>query len=1185
VQDPIYPATQSYRVEFQIHDWTLPIGGEQPAIFSLYGLGLGAWLYPDGRVAVGSLSDSIVEQQPCFVSVKGLSNALIRVQKDVANMRYTCEVWSYDGTGYDRDSDTIRSLGNLTHGGGVIGGKVTLSLGFLRVSTTLVPSGSRPPTTADAGDYTELKFDGDLIDSSGHGHNGTDAAGDGIASIQSTSAFTPSANQTPVAIPKTFGAPFWTNSASLRAGFPAKLDGSASYTLADTSSSISYSWQQLSGPSTVIWQDRNTATPTITGLVFGPYRFQLQVSDTFGNVAVANLETGAVATDANGVVVNANPAADAIFGPMIAFGKNPWGWADERNLAMENLQKDTYAKPPVWSQPAENPTVSYTFYGITPAPTAISAAITADALTIPIAKAASLDLSSFPTQILIGSIFGPEVIRICSAAGDVLNVCYDGRGFHAGHYWDKGPTAWPNGTPVWQATVTGADTHFLTTMCQLGPGYTVADYHAVTSAGSVALTAGSTAVMGMGTDWDGTQNSLAIAVNATHGGIPFTFLANVVSAKGTNLTLSRPFPADADSGTYSYHVFSDQRNVVLHYSRSDSADASIYFSTSGCESDTKLFLDGGWDNGHSGEFIAASPYSYIDGAGYAGDFSPNYYDLGLAHYAFYFRSGMGRALKSARDIEDFWIHSPEIAQGDAGGAPRSRSLLGVFAAAVLDGDRASNWPGLRSFAQSGVNVAIANNCDDDPRETAYQLSWLALAAQFDPDLTQRDKWKASMDAAYARDNACKGSDNSFPSGFYWNPAVFPKVVVTTGSQSVSSASGTFPANVCFGVAMGTAVAVNGSALLTSVAGSFVLPAGTSSIVIGGTRGGVRYDLSTQFDYLSGGSLNLAALWPGDSGTVYWMISNNDQNPAVSVATIAAGPSDTENFGQIFDCMLTDSTRMMLHRPWPGASGTYGFTSYNLVGKGTQPFMMGIKTLQMRYAAQVNPSYQDLDVGVSNWIAQIGFDPATKGISYGRGFPQCEPVLTDSGITDVQYRNAGCVENSNYIPALVQARARNAEAQNAMTVMYLANPTESNRNIGDMFYGATYGAKDYTASGYWTDGITASNLDDRNLSGYKWPGFFFGVGMAHQWPAARVGGVMPSSNRTVEIAIDPPPGALARIVVTAPSGAVSSYSCGGNSPCSVTVDDRQGSHWAETEYVSETGQVLSRLDPVLLPALP
>jgi hypothetical protein len=91
------------------------------------------------------------------------------------------------------------------------------------------------------------------------------------------------------------------------------------------------------------------------------------------------------------------------------------------------------------------------------------------------------------------------------------------------------------------------------------------------------------------------------------------------------------------------------------------------------------------------------------------------------------------------------------------------------------------------------------------------------------------------------------------------------------------------------------------------------------------------------------------MWPGDTGTVHWMISNN--NPT---------------------CALTDSTHITLHRPWPGQSGTYGFTSYNLVGSGSQPFMIGIKALQMRYGGQVYTPYQALDVAAANWVGTTGF---------------------------------------------------------------------------------------------------------------------------------------------------------------------------------------------------------------------
>jgi hypothetical protein len=1177
VTDASFPHNQSWRVEFQVHNWTPPATGVAPLI-SLNSVGFQAFLQYDGQLYVQSSGDTVVEEEPCYLNLNGLTNALIRFQRNVSAKTLTCEVWNYDGTGYNTQTDHINVPGNLTYNGGSLGGGGTpASLGFLRVFTSLIPIGSRPPVTADSGDWTELKFDGNLNDSSGNGHGGTGAA---------TYAATP--NQVPVAFAKTLGAPFWSNWTSLRAGFPAQLDGSASYSLADASASVTCLWQETSGPSTVVWRNRNAAVPTVTGLIFGDYTFELQVTDMVGNTAASSLEAGAVATDANGVVVQANPAADAIFGPMIAYGKNPWGWADERNLEMENLQKSTYATPPVWASPAESATVSYTFFDsyVTRPSTTLAANITSGALTIPLAGTGTLDLSTMPTQVLVGVNGSWEIVRVCSVSGSTLNVCYDGRGYHYGfdNAYIQPAGAWAAGTGVWQAKVSGNGTHFLSTLCASGAGWQTDTGVSTTSSGTVAVTPGAAAATGNGTAWNGTQNSLAIAVYATHGGVPFTFFSYVVSANGTSLTLARPYPSDADAGSFSYLIFSDQRRVILHYTRPDSTDGYLYFPTAGCESDTALYLYGGWDNGHAGQQYPSEPYSHMDGLGYVGDFSPNYYDMGLAHYAFYFRSGLKQSLTAARNLEDYWLRYPENGQGDAGGNPRDKGMLGVFAAAVLDGDRASNWSGLRTFAQQGLLTAQQNNCDQDLRETAYQLSWLALAAQFDPDPTQRAYWQNGLTtAAYTRDSGCKRADNSFATAFYWTPSVL-QLTATQGSQTATAINGTFPTNACYSTASGTAVATKGSSLLSVMSGAFVPPSGSYKLLVGGTLNGARYDLSTQFDYNSPASLTMSALWPGDSGTVYWSIENNDY--LSWVMTISQGPTDTANFGQIMSCSLTDATHIQLYRPWPSASGTFNYFYYNLVGRGTQTFMAGIKTLQMRFAGQVYAPYQSLDQAIANWVGTIGFDSTgTKGIYYGRGFPQCEPPGTDSGITDAPDRVVSCIENSYNPYFVVEARARNSEAQNAMTVMYLANPTGTNRLLGDTFYGATYGASGYTAAGYWTDGVTASNLDNGSLGAYKWPGFFFGVGMAHQWPAARLGGVSPPQPRTVYIGFNQSMGSSAQIVVTAPSSAKTVFPCGSSSPCAVTVDDRQGSHWFQVQYLSTTGRIVAQSDPDLLSVPP
>jgi hypothetical protein len=91
-----------------------------------------------------------------------------------------------------------------------------------------------------------------------------------------------------------------------------------------------------------------------------------------------------------------------------------------------------------------------------------------------------------------------------------------------------------------------------------------------------------------------------------------------------------------------------------------------------------------------------------------------------------------------------------------------------------------------------------------------------------------------------------------------------------------------------------------------------------------------------------------------------------------------------------------------------------------------------------------------------------------------------------------------------------------------------------------------------------------------------------MGMSHQWPAVRLGGVAPPKYRSVSLQIKPGDAAAkkTRVWVTAPSGEVKAYPCESLSACDVTVDDRQGSHWYVVQYLSADGTVLSQSDPAL-----
>jgi hypothetical protein len=141
------------------------------------------------------------------------------------------------------------------------------------------------------------------------------------------------------------------------------------------------------------------------------------------------------------------------------------------------------------------------------------------------------------------------------------------------------------------------------------------------------------------------------------------------------------------------------------------------------------------------------------------------------------------------------------------------------------------------------------------------------------------------------------------------------------------------------------------------------------------------------------------------------------------------------------------------------------------------------------------------------------------------------------------------------------------------------------NWGDEAYGALWGDCAVTEPGFYCDSnyVTGEN-SDASLAVGKWAGFFFGVGMAHQWPAVRQGGALPPRNRTVGIGYTAGGADSVRIVVTAPTGAETEFSCP-SSPCPIAVDDRLGSHWYRVQYLNSSQTVLREAAPELLNLAP
>jgi hypothetical protein len=256
------------------------------------------------------------------------------------------------------------------------------------------------------------------------------------------------------------------------------------------------------------------------------------------------------------------------------------------------------------------------------------------------------------------------------------------------------------------------------------------------------------------------------------------------------------------------------------------------------------------------------------------------------------------------------------------------------------------------------------------------------------------------------------------------------------------------------------------------------------------------------------------------------------------------------------------------------------------GYAQQPFMMGIKTHELQWAAEVgavNPTgFAALRDEAAAWVQSAGYDPVTQGFLYCRVMQACEPVTSTPASPLFDYRTPN-ISYGLAPSSISMARQLTAEANVAIPVYYAANLTAAAKTWGDTVYGSLWGYPPYTASGYYSSPYQGSNLADVNLASYKWTGFNFGMGMAHQWPAARLGGVQPAAPAMTAVAFNltnHAGAASAEVTVTAPSGATAQYVCS-TSPCSVSLDRRQGAHWVQVAYLNSSGTLLSADPPLLI----
>jgi hypothetical protein len=240
--------------------------------------------------------------------------------------------------------------------------------------------------------------------------------------------------------------------------------------------------------------------------------------------------------------------------------------------------------------------------------------------------------------------------------------------------------------------------------------------------------------------------------------------------------------------------------------------------------------------------------------------------------------------------------------------------------------------------------------------------------------------------------------------------------------------------------------------------------------------------------------------------------------ATALTVYATASTDFPNIQKNYSCIRTSGSALTLDRNWEGSNGSFFQYTANLAGWGEQPYMLGIKLnypswLQSSSNSTLVSGYAAIRSLSSGYVFNTGYDSNTLGLNYGTSFQWCYTPTTATPGTVMFSRTPGC--NQGLDPASIRAsRVVSAEASSALRAYFDSqNGSAGAISWGDTVYGAEWGFCPWTLPGYFCDtNYLRDEVSDASLTSYKWPGFFFGMGMSHQWPAVRVSAFITSSLR-------------------------------------------------------------------------
>ena len=1121
---PITSKSQSFRIEGHIHDY-YKVDYDQ--LIRSYGLGINITMSPT-RFACTSYADEVaglIAYGNLSVTLDGRTDLLFRCQRDIPNMRWTLEVWNVDGTGYLWKSLPITNQPDYGSTGASFG-KFPGKLGFFRLWTTVLPLNSRPPTTAETADYVDWKFEGNGNDSGGS-NNGTVTVG--------SQPFVTTPGLDAYALPATTGTPPYAPFKPLRAGHANKLL-SNSYSMSGTSNGVTCAWQQIDGPSNVLFDDRTACSPTVTGLVFGPYLFRLTVKDTEGNVDTRDLDVGAVAYDDKGVVLYPDERLNDLLGPAKVYTENPWEWADERLTVVANANWKRYEinGGPWFSEPTRKVVNGVPRKG-----------------TVYVANGSSTfyGVGTNFLEVFCGGRAGPAITPWYGTYLDMMDPV-------TGQFWPRAVTSCQS------------DTEVTAGMWQWGnipsPGWPWTTY----------------GLANLKTDGKGTVYTSAAAPTKIYG-IGTDFKTRI--CKGTTT------PAVATQLVVLQDALTTNKVVA---SCESETELTIRDAWNTMQIDAPgvswAWIDRGFDNGAWNTNGTAAPnfydnvlaeyaFYYRSGWRKARDSARWLADSWLPFYGQISRmnSHTGLYIRNLIDTDEhswplFW--------------PRVRTYVN----SIGGSNNCTTAPISELREQSYCVEAIALNAKYDP-DPVQRAASVAKLQEF------VDNWEPEQKAHGEFYNQFASGDTTrtfaFSKGLtigklYSGPAITANycgdtalfnsagnIAIAKGSQVITGTGTQFLANT------GRTILIRGT-LDGKPYSQINKLRDASSDTAGRLAHPWPGDTVTEYRLQGNGGQGVAE-W------IFRMMAVDSNGKAIGPTPTGGstlGELDTDNW---YFCTVVDDSHVRLDKPYTGDTSTNVYRRM-VQGGGipSQPFIHGISGQMMMRAALALDGVDGTRAAKARTMAykitQYLFDYAAAGHGYGLPYftsvPMCEPWSTTPNFCTA---NNGTLHSDRILPSSL--RMYTPETMGLFARDYLASPSPEKLARGDTWYNAAFAKPGWT-SPFPSDGSYAQLLDEAHygFSDYltmKNFGQTFGVGGSYVWPAARLGGPARSIPRTVQVGIVPSENAgSVRAEVIAPSGRRFEVRCEDEqSTCSFMIDEREGDHWYRIRYFSPEGDLRNEED--------